>query len=120
MFGDPFMDHAKAIDAAKRPAPLTGPIRTRALARAFYGQACAEIAACEDSDTLDCYLSSIDAELEQFRTELPFLWAGDDDDFTGLQGVIAAARQQFRDCESSFGSQPWDFPMSIHNEDEEQ
>lgn len=119
MFADPFLDHAKAIDAGKRPQPLTGPIRTRALARAFYAQACAEIAACEDDDTLDCYLLSIDAELDQFRAELPFLWAGDGDDFLGLEGVIAAARTAIQE-QPAPEYQPWDSPMSIQSKDENQ
>jgi hypothetical protein len=130
VFADnPFSEHAADLVASRRPTPLTGPILTRAKARTFYAEAVSEIAACADVETLDCYLIAIDAELHQFRTELPFLWAGDGDDFIGLEGVIAAARDRIaldadadaiRAGDFSAEYQPWDSPMSTQSKDKNQ
>ena len=125
---NPFSAHAAELRESQKPTPLTGPIRTRALARTFFAQAAGEIAACTDDDTLDCYLLSIDAELHQFRNELPYLWSGDED-FTGLEGVIAAARDRIaldadadaiRAGDFSTEYQSWDSPMSTQSKDKKQ
>lgn len=75
----------------ERPAPLTGPIKTRAAARTVYAEIVAELRACEDRETLECYLMTVSEPLQQFEKELDFLWEGDGDDFHGLQGEIRKA-----------------------------
>lgn len=83
----PFMERQKP----ERPAPLTGPIKRRADARAVYAEIVAELAACEDRETLEIYLMTVSEPIQQFEDELPFLWEGDGFDFTGLQGEIRKA-----------------------------
>lgn len=83
----PFMELPKP----ERPAPLTGPIKRRADARIVYAEIVSELAACEDRTTLEIYLMTVSEPLQQFENELPFLWEGDGQDFTGLQGEIRKA-----------------------------
>lgn len=83
----PFME----VPKPERAAPLTGPIKRRADARTVYAEIVSELAACEDRDTLEIYLMTVSEPLQQFEDELPFLWEGDGQDFTGLQGEIRKA-----------------------------
>ena len=84
----PFME---SHQPRERPAPLTGPIKTRANARTVYAEIVSELRACEDRETLEIYLMTVSEPLQQFEEELPFLWEGDGDDFHGLQGEIQKA-----------------------------
>lgn len=84
----PFMS---AHEPQGRPAPLTGPIKTRANARTVYAEIVAELRACEDKDTLEIYLMTVSEPLQQFEQELDFLWSGDGEDFAGLSGEIQKA-----------------------------
>lgn len=79
----------------QRPAPLTGPIKTRAEARVRYGEIVRELHACGDSDMLQAFLESISPELDQFRDELPSAWNGDGADFIGLKAEVANAHSRF-------------------------
>lgn len=78
----------------ERPAPLTGPIKTRASARQVYAEIVSELRACGDRDTLEHYLMTVSEPIQQFEQELAFLWLGDGFDFTGLQGEIRKAWQR--------------------------
>jgi hypothetical protein len=80
----------KAATIVNAPARLVGVIKTRAYARIRYSEIVAELAACEDADMLDGFLSSITPELAQFRAELDFLWEGEGD-FLGLSNEIERA-----------------------------
>lgn len=84
----PFMS---AQQPYERPAPLTGPIKTRANARTVYAEIVAELNACGDVTTLETYLMTVSEPLQQFEKELDFLWEGDGQDFQGLQGEIRKA-----------------------------
>lgn len=84
----PFMESQQPYE---RPAPLTGPIKTRANARMIYAEIVAELRACGDRETLEIYLMTVSEPLQQFEKELDFLWEGDGADFEGLQGEIRKA-----------------------------
>lgn len=79
----------------ERPAPLTGPIKTRAEARQIYAKIVAELNGCEDQDTLEIYLMTIGEEMIQFRNELDYLWSGDGADFLGLDREVQKAFGRF-------------------------
>lgn len=84
----PFMS---AQQPQERPAPLTGPIKTRAKARTVYAEIVAELNACGDRQTLETYLMTASEPLQQFENELEFMWEGDGQDFIGLSGEIRKA-----------------------------
>lgn len=84
----PFMS---THEPQSRPAPLTGPIKTRANARVVYAEIVSELRACDDKDTLEIYLMTVSEPLQQFEQELDFLWNGDGEDFGGLQEEIRKA-----------------------------
>ncbi len=75
-----------------RPAPLTGPIRTRAEARVKYSEIVADIRTVTDEIELEGFLMDMQIEIAQFEAELPFLWEGDGQDFPGLEQEIEWAR----------------------------
>lgn len=79
----------------ERPAPLTGPIKTRAEARKMYANIVAELNGCEDRETLEIYLITIGEELIQFCNELDYLWSGDGADFLGLDREVQRAFGRF-------------------------
>ena len=83
----PFMELPKP----ERPAPLTGPIRTRAEARKIYAGIVDELQAIGDQTQLECYLMTIGEELIEYREQLPFFWEGDGEDFAGLDNEIKRA-----------------------------
>jgi hypothetical protein len=89
---DPFADYGIAVTKPERAPALTGPIKTRAAARAEYAGIVAELHGCEDQDTLDLYLMTIGEQLLQFESEIDFLWSGDGADFLGLHREIEAAK----------------------------
>lgn len=92
-----FEQYAKRANTiVTRPPALLGPIKLRADARERCGGIAAELAAITDSENLEVYLLSIDRELTQFRTELEFLWFGEDD-FLGLEKEIERARARVDD-----------------------
>lgn len=85
----PFMS---ATQPYERPAPLTGPIRTRGQARIVYGQIVSDLASCEDARALETYLLTIGEELIQFEGELTHFWLGDGEEpFLGLDQEIKRA-----------------------------
>lgn len=99
---NPFEDYAKtAYRVVNAPQKLVGVIKTRAAARIRYSEIVAELAACGDHDSLVCFLSSIEPELIQFRTELPLFWEGEDD-FLGLQQEIDHAHLRADSCQSDW------------------
>lgn len=75
-----------------RPSPLTGPIRTRAEARAQYSAIVDDLRTVTDEIELEGFLMDMQVELTQFEDELPFLWDGDGQDFPGLEQEIEWAR----------------------------
>ena len=75
-----------------RPAPLTGPIRTRAEARVKYSEIVADLRTVTDEYELDGFLMDMQIEIQQFEDELEFLWNGDGQDFLGLEQEIERAR----------------------------
>ncbi len=90
-----------AVSTAKpRPEPLKGKYKTRAAARVAYGEIVRELNACEDESTLDAYLESIQADIEQFEAELELAWKGDGADFIGMEQEIKNARER---CTSAAG-----------------
>lgn len=91
----PMPPRQPATPARQRPEPLTGPMKTRAEARARYGEIVRELHACGDSDQLHAFLESISLELDQFRDELPNAWNGDGADFIGLKAEVANAHSRF-------------------------
>lgn len=101
---NPFAAYGVSVTKPDRPAPLTGPMTTRAQARTIYQGIVAELASCADADTLDIYLMTVGEELIQFERELEFLWIGDGADFAGLNNEIAAARARL----TSFEGEPSD------------
>lgn len=97
---NPFANYGDVTPPAQpreKPAPLTGPILTRAEARKVYGEIISEIRACDDKDTLEIYLMTVGEQLIQFENELQFLWEGDGEDFAGLDQEIKRA---FRSLET--------------------
>lgn len=80
--------------ASSRPAPLTGPIKTRAEARERYSAIVEDLRSVCDEIELEGFLMDMQVELIQFEAELPFLWDGDGDDFIGLSAEIERARQR--------------------------
>lgn len=101
---DPFATYGAEAGKPIRPAPLTGPIATRAQARIIYADIVAELTACEDPDTLATYLFTIGEELLQFEAELDFLWTGDGADFAGLNNEIQRATAR---CNETAGASQW-------------
>ena len=88
-----------AAPQRQAPAPLTGKAyRTRAEARAGYGESVRQLHACGDSDQLEAYLAT-DAKdaIEQFQAELPDAWNGDGADFIGMKAEIENARKRVID-----------------------
>lgn len=85
----PFMEASQPYE---RPAPLTGPIRTRAEARVKYGEIVDDLRTVTDEFELEGFLLDMRVELLQFENELPFLWEGDGQDFSGLENEIERAR----------------------------
>lgn len=85
----PFMT---AEQPYERPAPLTGPIRTRAEARVKYSEIVADLRTVTDDIELEGFLMDMQIEIAQFEEELPFLWEGDGQDFPGLEQEIEWAR----------------------------
>ena len=85
----PFMS---ANQPYERPAPLTGPIKTRAEARTKYSAIVEDLRTVTDEHELDGFLMDMKIELFQFESELPFLWEGDGQDFPGLEKEIEWAR----------------------------
>jgi hypothetical protein len=75
-----------------RPAPLTGPMRTRAEARTKYSEIVDDLRTVTDDFELDGFLMDMQIEIAQFEEELPFLWGGDGQDFPGLEQEIEWAR----------------------------
>lgn len=75
-----------------RPAPLTGPIRTRAEARIKYSEIVDDLRTVTDDIELEGFLMDMQVEIAQFEDELPFLWEGDGQDFPGLEQEIEWAR----------------------------
>lgn len=84
----PFMSPHQPYE---RPAPLTGPLKTRAEARLKYAEIVAEMEGIGDRDTLEIFLMTVREPLIQFEDELPFLWEGDGKDFAGLDKEIKKA-----------------------------
>jgi len=79
----------------KRPEPLSkGPMKTRAEARTTYGEIVRELHGCEDSSTLDAYLTTMKPTLDQYEAELPDAWNGDGQDFIGLKAEIDLAKDR--------------------------
>lgn len=85
----PFMSSAQPYE---RPAPLVGPIRTRAEARVKYSAIVDDLRTVTDEFELEGFLLDMRVELLQFEEELPFLWEGDGQDFPGLENEIERAR----------------------------
>ena len=93
------------IDApvAKKPAEpktrekMEGPIETVAALRAIAGKIRDEVRAAEDTDTLDTYLLTMKAEIDQIKRYQPDWW--DNKDY-GLDGMIASA---YRRIEAEMG-----------------
>jgi len=93
------------VDApvAKKPADakprekMEGPIETVAALRAIAGKIRDEIRAAEDTDTLDTYLLTMKAEIDQIKRYQPDWW--DNKDY-GLDGMIASA---YRRIEAEMG-----------------
>ena len=76
----------------ERPAPLTGPIRTRAEARTKYSDIVSDLRTVTDEIELEGFLMDMQIEIHQFENELEFLWSGDGQDFPGLEQEIEWAR----------------------------
>lgn len=85
----PFMS---SHEPRERPAPLTGPIKTRAEARVKYSEIVADLRTVTDDSELEGFLMDMQIEIGQFEAELPFFWEGDGDDFIGLEQEIERAR----------------------------
>jgi len=86
---DPFAAYGKKATTTT-PDKLVGVIKTRAEARARYGQLVAGLHECASKQTLNDYLFSIRAETVQYRAELPQYWEGEDD-FLGFRKEIERA-----------------------------
>jgi len=79
----------------KRAEPLSkGPMKTRAEARTTYGEIVRELHGCEDSSTLDAYLTTMKPTLDQYEAELPDAWNGDGQDFRGMRAEIEDAKNR--------------------------
>lgn len=83
-------------EAREKPAPLTGPIKTRAELRNACGEFVRELHGCGDEDMLDIVLVDQKALIEQVRTEKPEWYHGDGADFLGLEGEIKKRRDELR------------------------
>lgn len=94
---NPFATYAKkaATIAKHHPVPLVGVTKTRREAMSVYQEIVSEIRACDDRDSLECYLAGISHHIKQFKAELDFLWKGDGEDFIGLSGEIEQRFSQF-------------------------
>ena len=98
---NPFEQYAKAAHTrVSQPQALIGPIKTRGAARTRYSEIVDEMNACEDADALSGFLSSVEAELLQYRIELEFYWEGDGD-FVGLAQEIERAKAR---CDGDAGT----------------
>jgi hypothetical protein len=75
-----------------RPAPLTGPIKTRAEARVAYDAIVSDLRTVCDDIELEGFLLDMQIHIQQFEQELDFLWNGDGQDFHGLEKEIERAR----------------------------
>jgi hypothetical protein len=80
-----------------RPAPLKGPVKTRAEIRTLCGDLVREIHGCADADMLDIVLNHNRELIDQVREEVEFYWKGDGADFLGIEREIAEARARFGD-----------------------
>lgn len=78
--------------APNRPAPLKGPIKTRAEIRTRYGELVRDLHGCGDTDMLEVVLADNKALIDQIEDESPHNWNGDGADFLGLKAEIEAAR----------------------------
>ncbi len=90
---NPFATYAKkaATIAKHHSVPLVGVTKTWRQAMIVYQEIVSEIRACDDRDSLECYLAGIQHHIKQFKAELDFLWRGDGEDFIGLSGEIENA-----------------------------
>jgi len=88
--------------ARERPAPLTGPIKTRAAVRDKYHEVVMEIAGAADKDSLEIYLETQRPFLQQLRDELPALWNGDGADFIGMDMEIQNAFKRIEEEAAEF------------------
>lgn len=78
----------------KQPPRLTGPIKTRAEIRVACGEFVRELHACDDSDTLEAFLTASKALTDQVQEEVEYYWLGDGADFKGMQKEIEDARNR--------------------------
>ena len=89
---DPFAAYGRKATSTA-PDRLVGVTKTRAAARLRYAEIISELGACEDADMLEAYVTSIAADIAQFKAELPLFWDGEDD-FPGLEREIQAAQER--------------------------
>lgn len=87
----------------KKPEKMEGPVATVDALRAIAGKIKDEVRAAADYDTLDTYLLTMKAEIEQIKRYKPDWW--DSPDY-GLDGMIAAA---YRRIEAEAANEPIDF-----------
>ena len=87
---NPFLDYSKKA-LTRVPARLIGPTKTRREAIVKYHEIVGELQACRDVTVVQAVLGANAAHITQFHAELEFLWAGDGDDFLGLEREIENA-----------------------------
>lgn len=93
---DPFAAYGhKATSTAK--APLVGPLRTRSLVRDRYELVVTELRACTSKQALAACLEAHGSTITQIHAEMEFLWAGDGEEFSGLEKEIALATARVDD-----------------------
>lgn len=90
----------------KKAEPLTGPCKTRAEAKAKYGEFVRDLHACGDLDTLDCLLITEKDFLEQVKREMPLLLHGDDGELLGLAKEVKRMRAEL---EQGAANEPIDY-----------
>ncbi|HEX8413761.1 MAG TPA: hypothetical protein VF637_07725 [Sphingomicrobium sp.] len=86
--GPPHVEHSQTAPARPKPAPLEGPIKTRAALRTACSEFVRELEACADEDMLSALLEAEKPLIDQVRTEHALFWNGDGADFLGMAGEI--------------------------------
>jgi hypothetical protein len=100
---DPFSAYGDtAVKKVTAPQKLLGPIKARAGMRARYVEIVSELNACDDDETLHCFLTSISQDIAQFKAEHELFWKGDGEEFPGLQQEIETTQQRCRNAERGF------------------
>lgn len=90
----PRFEEQSQAQQRQQPPKLKGQIKTRAEIRQACGDFVRELHACEDNDTLEAYLATHKALIEQVKDEVEFFWLGDGADFAGMEKEIENARNR--------------------------